>query len=431
MSATEETAGNPKRTKTVDRRSVLFVNDEWGATKGGMSTVHRAIATLAQEWGLDVHVTAVRASEDDIADTKEKGIGLILPETKKHYSIEPTKDWLALHASYFPNLRSQIPNLYVIVGHGSITDNIVIGWKEEVFQESKVVLFYHDIPEDVDVFKDDWTPAEVERRESGLLEAAMKAHVVFSIGPRMKSHFDNKFRAIPDDLLPKHIEYLPRPDQKFFDLKLTEPGSNDKFPWRVIVFGRVKGKERLRGYDLVAEAMAKVTASFRFVQRDAPKLVIRGIEKDDDDASKQFFEKYKKSGHLQMVMLPYGTQDDILKDLQQSHLCIMASRSEPFGMVAFEAMATGIPTLVTVNSGVAEFLKADAECSYYARSVTVNVGFGDVSRKEDVTKWEDAIRDVLCDYSVSFRRAQNLKTELMHSKAIRKSRENFKRILTR
>ncbi|XP_077982918.1 uncharacterized protein LOC144437771 [Glandiceps talaboti] len=407
--------------KNDRNRTILIVNDEWGTAKGGVSTVHRQVAKLAKDCKLDVYVTALEASNDDVRDIEKNGIRIILPNKSKCKKDEnPTPRWLNCHESYFPHLRDEIQQLDLLVGHIPITNDAVLGMRNRIFKDSRVIMFNHIIPEDTDVHKVTGTAEKVEIKENNNLETAKEVNVMVSVGPRMKDHNENKYRALSEQ--PEHIEFIPRPDQKFFDVKIKKPKTI--YALQVIAFGRVKGVEKLKGYDIVAEAMVRVTRSFRAVQRPIPTLVIRGVPENESADSKAFFEKYRSGGKLKVVMKPYGTQDEIRTDLQQSHLCIMASRSEPFGLVGFEAMATGLPTLVTVNSGLAEFLKETEESSIYANNVIVEVGQGD-----DITSWEKAIRDVLCDYNVAFDKAQKLKEVLESSDAIKKSLEDFKHIL--
>ncbi|XP_070563456.1 uncharacterized protein [Ptychodera flava] len=413
------------------QRTVLIVNDEWGTAKGGISTVNRQIASILVQAGFDVYVTALQADEADHKNAKEAGITKILtPEVGRYIRDKtPDLDWLKLHRHFFSYLRQEIPELSFIIGHAPITHYAALSMREDVFPEAESVFFNHIIPEDTETYKETGTPQRVEQKESDLFEMASKFDIICSIGPRMKSHFTNKYRALPHPG-PTHIELIPQPDQKFFDIQMKEAPKDFKGSiFRVIAVGRVKGVEKLKGYDLVAQAMGRVAESFHGMFQRPPKLIIRGIPLDESDESREFFNRHNKSPYLQVIMYPYGTQDDIRIDFQQSHLCIMASRSEPFGMVGLEAMATGIPTLVTSNSGLAELIRTDEDLRMYAHSLIVDVGYNSTPDERDVKAWEEAIRYILNNYKVAFDRAQTIKTILRESKAINKSVENFKVIL--
>ncbi|XP_070563465.1 uncharacterized protein [Ptychodera flava] len=409
-----------------------MVNDEWGTAKGGISTVHRQIASIAVEAGLEVYVTALKVDEKDRKDAEDTKIKMILTPRADPYMSDktPSLDWLLYHQTFFPHLREAIPKLDIIIGHAPITHDATLKMHEDVFTEANSLLFNHVIPEDTETYKSTWTPQRVQEKESRLFEAAGKFDIICSVGPRMKDHFSNKYRALSDPTCKHtHIEFIPRPDDKFFDIEMKEAPKNfEGCVFWVIAVGRVKGVEKLKGYDLVAKAMGNVAKSFQSMFKQPPKLVIRGIPRDESEETKEFFTRHQ-SPYLDVVMKSYGTQDDIRIDFQQSHLCIMASRSEPFGMIGLEAMATGIPTLVTKNSGLAEFINKDKNLSIYEESVVVDVGCNPSADESDIHQWEKAIRNVLSNYNVAFKRARQIKEILSKSEAIKKSIEDFKSVL--
>ncbi|XP_070580467.1 uncharacterized protein [Ptychodera flava] len=405
----------------AERKSVLLVNDEWGTAKGGISTVHRQLARLATETGQDVHCLALKASDDDRNDALEKGINLILP--RAHGGTEPTLDWLLCHDTFYRHLRQEVGNVAVIIGHFPITDAAAVKLKEDVFPSAKLFLFNHVISENIEVYKESWTPERVEKRERQALEAASKADLIFSVGPRMFDHFRNKFRAIPG-VEKKHQEFIPLPDSHFFDVNISNPEITKVK--QVITFGRITGVEKLKGYDLVARAMSEVVKSFNFMRRPVPQWIVRGVPKGEGQQTKEDLGKHITCKDLIPTLYPYGSQAEIRRDLEQSHLCIMASRSEPFGLVGFEAIATGIPVLVTKNSGLAQFLQE--QFPEIAKLIVVDVGVNENFDDKDVRAWKSAILRTLNNYGTSLARAAKLKEKLRECPAIIQSHENFKRL---
>ncbi|XP_070536385.1 uncharacterized protein [Ptychodera flava] len=407
-----------------EQRSVLILNDEWGTTKGGISTIHREISVLAKETGVDVYSTVLEAGDVDKQDAQQKGITLITPTINPYLSTNdkiPSLSWFHLHKSFFPDL-ADVPNVKVIIGHAPITNEVAIQIKE-VFPNAKIYLFNHVIPEDIEAFKDTWKPERVQEREKRIQDSAGKATAVFSVGPRMFDHFNNKFRAL--NPAPLHMQYLPRPSQKFFGVQMIHLPEIKRM--RVITFGRIQGVEKLKGYDLVAAALSKVAEAYHDVFESAPIWVIRGIPEGEHNETKTFLDKHITHGHLDVKLYPYGSQDDIIVDLQQSHLCIMASRTEPFGLVGLEAIAAGIPTSITKHSGLAQYL--ENEFPVHAQPMVVDVGINDYSKKEDIKKWKTEIIKVLRPYDVAFNRAQKLKTELENCSSTARSHKDLKELI--
>ncbi|MDO9230452.1 MAG: tetratricopeptide repeat protein [Syntrophales bacterium] len=101
-----------------------------------------------------------------------------------------------------------------------------------------------------------------------------------------------------------------------------------------------------------------------------PKLVLRGIDfdsqvvqspsqpqSDPETELKRFAEKYAESV-INLHALPY-TQDreTLYNDLKGASVALMPSWHEGFGLVAWEAIAAGVPLIISKNSGVYRFLE--------------------------------------------------------------------------
>ena len=101
-----------------------------------------------------------------------------------------------------------------------------------------------------------------------------------------------------------------------------------------------------------------------------PKLVLRGIDfeapavqhltqsqSDPETELKAFAEKYA-DGVINLHTLPF-TQDRkaLYNDLSRASIALMPSWHEGFGLVAWEAIAAGVPLLLGKNSGVYHFLE--------------------------------------------------------------------------
>ncbi|XP_077864755.1 uncharacterized protein LOC144350436 [Saccoglossus kowalevskii] len=403
------------------RKSVLLVNDEWGTEKGGISTIHRQIARLLKDSAYDVHALTLTANNKD--DSSKCRVTLIEPcISEALMETKPNLDWFINHRSYFPDL-DKITNVHAIVGHLPITGVAAGHLRKELFPSAKLILFNHVIPEDIEVHKKAWTPERVQERENEMFKAASTADVVISVGPRMFKHFDNKYRA---HQRVTHKMFLPKPDEKFFDVQIQKPDKVGKI--QVITFGRIRGVERLKGYDLVTEALSRVANHFNESNDEVPVWNIRGVPDGEICETKTFLRKFTKSDKLHINIYPYGSQDEIRKDLQQSHLCVMASRSEPFGLVGMEAIATGLPVLVTKNSGLAEYL--EKHFPHEAEHMIVDVGINNLSSEKDIETWNRVIRERLRKYDLAFKRAQDLKERLKTCDAINKSHQEFIQLFT-
>ncbi|XP_070550663.1 uncharacterized protein [Ptychodera flava] len=255
------------------------------------------------------------------------------------------------------------------------------------------------------------------------MEVAKQSDVFFSVGPRIFNRYDGKFRG--KNVV--HMQYIPYADEGFFDLAITPPGPNH--PVRILTFGRVDGVGHLKGYDIIAEALSGICKLYSDVNMKCPLWDIVGVPDNKYEESKAFIGEYKKSNFLDYKLHPYCTQQDIMDKLQQSHLVIMPSISEPFGMVGMEAIAAGVPVLMTAHSGLAEFMKTHFGLD--GKELVVNVGLDDTDRERDVEKWRMRIIDMLDQESIHerFKKAKQLKEELKSSPEIKKTHEDFMRML--
>ncbi|XP_077999918.1 uncharacterized protein LOC144452653 [Glandiceps talaboti] len=404
----------------ANKRSVLILNDEWGTSKGGISSFHRQIAQLSLKAGCEVYVTALKADDKDRKHAKENGIHLIVANNKND---KPTNlEWLTdtqYCRIFFPGLKD-IPNLERIIAHAPITAEAAINIRDDLFEgKQKVTLFIHVIPEDIEIHKKTHELGKVQRRENDIQELAKKADEVFSVGPRIYKHFQNKFRGLSI----KHHLFLPLPDPAFFDVVIQKPDVNQMPKMEVLTVGRVTGVEELKGYDIVAKALSGVADEMK----DRPPVwKIRGISEEQKDESEKFIRRNLQGKHLQPNLYPYGDLQDILNDLRVSCLFLMPSRSEPFGLVGLEALAAGIPVLITKNSGLAEFLSAYFP-PQFAEWLVVDVGVTD--HEDDVEIWKVRILKILRDCSRWFDVAAEIKEKLKDHKDIKKNQEEFIEVL--
>ncbi|XP_070531821.1 uncharacterized protein [Ptychodera flava] len=402
-----------------NKKNVLFLSDEWGTSKGGISSVNRQLALQAKNAGYAVYVTVLdRPSEEDQKDAEENGIKLIIADTIPDIDQNINLNMLNnAHQRYFPSLEKHITNLNVIVGHVPITSKGALGMKQNRFPNSKVFLFTHVIPDETDFHKHGYfNLGKAEEKVENIKRQAEQADVVFSVGPKVYKQFKNTFRssAVPYE---KHKEFIPIPDENFFNLDLKPFSENDAY--EILSVGRVSNVANLKGYDIVAAALGGM-ATKRSMFDDMLRWRIRGIsDKDVNESIAFIMNNLEKVNGKLLKLLPmlYGTQKQVSKDIQESRLFLMPSRTEPFGMVGLEAIAAGIPVLVTANSGLAYFLKEHFPKHMHDSMIVSKLGKTDIDIDGDIAIWEDRITDVLFNkYNDTFDLARQVKGKLIEFK---------------
>eukprot|EP00058_Branchiostoma_floridae_P001254 XP_002586742.1 hypothetical protein BRAFLDRAFT_105740 [Branchiostoma floridae] len=117
-----------------------------------------------------------------------------------------------------------------------------------------------------------------------------------------------------------------------------------------------------------------------------------------------------EKGKFNFTPLKYGTQEDLSKDMQQAHVVLMPSRAEPFGLVGLEAIAAGVPVLVSHTSGLAWFLRnQDPEFD----RLIVEIEDDDKEAAKTLAK---RIIKILKDGNREFQAARRLKEKLLASR---------------
>ncbi|CAH1250248.1 Hypp8828 [Branchiostoma lanceolatum] len=283
---------------------------------------------------------------------------------------------------------------------------------EERFPQAKLSLVTQTIPEDTEKYKDEEKAMGIGKKEESIRRDAEKADNVFSVGHRIHDHFTNTFRAIPKDKRPVHRLFLPEPSKTFQETTVEYVQGREKI---VLFFSKVIDVGKLKGLDFTAKALARVAER----SHERIQLRIRGVSKEEYRASMKILQASINSGKLIPTLLPHGTQEDICRDMHQAHLVLMPSRAEPFGLVGLEAMAAGVPVLISDQSGLAALVnEVVPEFHHSVLGIT-----GDDS--VDVRHWADQIEKVLQMSEAEFSRAAALKQKLLDSRYWEESHQCF------
>ncbi|XP_066288300.1 uncharacterized protein [Branchiostoma lanceolatum] len=400
--------------------SVLLVSDAYGTSQGSTSTVNRQVAQFLTRHGATVHSTALRASEEDERCADEDGVHLHLPVRNPMDPRMPSPEWLTFdHVIRYPDLPQ---DLKYIVGHVDVTSGAAKSIQENRCRHAKLVLFNHDMPEDTEHYKGAEKAMASGKKVGDILEDTKNADAVFSLGRRIYDHFETKYRSLGESKPREHLMFLPRPSATFESLSV-KPGGGQK---TVLTVGKVTEVEKLKGHDLAARAMGEVAEKIPNVT-----LRVRGIDEDDWEASKKILEENLQSGRIKPTPLPCGTQEDIAKDMQQAHLVLMPSRAEPFGMIGLEAIAAGIPVLISDKSGLADMIKdliKKKKCHPDMRYRIVETSVRESDLGDNAREWAKKIADTL-EYSESeFEKAAEFKKKLLESKYWEESHQNLLRV---
>ncbi|XP_078585414.1 uncharacterized protein LOC144867384 [Branchiostoma floridae x Branchiostoma japonicum] len=402
----------PASRKEGGKPVVLMLNDEYGTSKGGISTIHRQTARFLALKGAKVYSTVLQANQKDKDDAAADGVQLIFPRTEDDDET-PNLKWLTRqHLTYYPHLPEDVD---FIVGHVNITSRAAKRIKEDRLPDAKLAQVTHVIPENTSHYKSTERVQEIAKEHASILDDLKDASVVVSVGPRLHDYYTHQTKQVKQL---KRIQFLPKPSDIFSKANMEPPAETDT---RVVLsIGRVKGVERLKGYDLSARSMGDVIEEL-----PNTKWRLCGIKKGDFEKTQEIINANKgKFEFVPFTPLEYCTQEELCEEMGRADVVLMPSRAEPFGLVGLEAIAAGVPTVVSSKSGLAEFLKAqykiDGDLDFTHPIVEIS---GD--DHEDVARLKTRIVQILKNRSTEFKVAQRLKQKLLDSKYWEESNKNF------
>ncbi|XP_078575622.1 uncharacterized protein LOC144861535 [Branchiostoma floridae x Branchiostoma japonicum] len=390
--------------------AILLLHDEYGKFKAGISSVHRQLVGTLREHLPDIplYSTVLQATDNDKKDAANDGVELLLPNLYQKDQRIPSLAWLTFdHVGRYPHIPSKVRT---IVGHFDLTSRAAIRIKEDLFPDAKVILFAHDIPEDTEYYKGEEEAKGIGKKEKSILEDAQEADVVFSLGNKIFDHFQTQFSAIDTDQRPAHFKFVPR-SSKIFEDAQTEYKKSETMV--VLSIGIVTGVEKVMGLDLAAGALSIVAEKMNIKWR------VCVVSKYDFQTSKAIID-CSKSANLPLTLQHCDSQMDIHQHMMQAHLVLLPSRAEPFGLIGLEAIAAGVPVLVSSRSGLADMIHEYVD--------DLHNSIVDMDESEDsanVKHWAKNIKRVLENNKAEFETAARCRRELLSTEYWKESHQQF------
>ena len=339
---------------------VTILSDEWGSSKGGLSTISKELAIqLAKNSNMVITVYLPQCSEKDKSDAGIHNVQLMEAEEIPGY--DPI-DWLSVvpknHAIDF------------IIGHGVrlgrqisiIKAQCDCGWIQTV----------HTAPEELGKYK---TYADAISKGGKKHQAEVKlcerADQVLAVGPKLAEAYRRYLRSSHKDQAV--LDLTPGIFSQFSQVKQVDEERNT---FGVLVFGRGDSEDFcLKGYDIAVKAVTRL-------EELSYHLTFVGAPAGKEDEVTEQLERWGISRRQLTVRGFDESRESLAKLFCEMDLVLMPSRTEGFGLTALEAMSGGLPILVSSNSGFGEALK--------------QVLFGNhfVVDSEDPERWAEAIKAV-------------------------------------
>lgn len=339
------------------------------------------------------YVPVARSFDSSIGET---GVDLV---TKSHIKFDPDRTiWL---------------------GHDLITGEAALAAAKAAGGRSAVI--HHMSYSDYESVAEDSQSAQTKtQKQTAILE---KADLVLAIGPLLRDAAIDRLGAAKTVRMwiPGLAEIDPQEAPKTFVAFLSGRLSADA--------ARIKQGHLGVAAFAVAEKRARDDDVPEPLRRQ-PKLLLRGVDFEDrfalasatpQDAEthlKKFAEEYAEAV-INLHALPYiDDRRQLYSELSRSSVALMPSWHEGFGLVAWEAIAAGVPLILGENSGVYRYLEEEHPGTEkgYVHSVDVK-GQSEFPyfRKEDLEATVNALKTIAADPGKARKKASTLRNLLLES----------------
>ncbi|MFI5881467.1 CATRA conflict system CASPASE/TPR repeat-associated protein [Streptomyces sp. NPDC051554] len=381
--------------RAAGRGRVLAVVDEWFPAHGGLSAFNRALCIALAEAGAEVRVLVVSSTPVERADATDHHVLLV---DAARPGVQG-KESLFLRPPFTDEFE---PDL--VIGHGRDMGLAARAQVKEYFPNAGRLHFLHVEPDRAEAQKPyaeaDLAVRAQERteRELELCEGALRS---VAVGPRLARNLRRHLRT--RDLAP-----VVRVDPGFDGRPAATAPGRDEIP-QILMMGRLDDAS-LKGLDIACRALG--AAAPQRAEHGSWELLIRGVP---DQKSRELYEQVENwigTPAVDVTLRPFSADPrHIMEDVARASLVLMPSRAEAFGLVGLEAIAAGVPVLVSGRSGLGVLL-LDQRQLPVAQQAVVDVAATVRDLETDVRMWEKSVHAVMRNLPAAFRDAAELREEM-------------------
>ena len=395
----------------------VFISDGWGAVSGGINCFNYELATACahvKKNGKDLEICCVvpNLGEEDQGKMQEEGI---IPVTLSKEAYDSPEAAQLIYGKIQNKLNRSYPdrcNTFCI-GHdiysGSLSKRLADecrGWNI-VFHHMDYESYYSLVKADVKKYNE-----KIDLQKAVLCDADL----ICAVGPMLLQSAKDIARQGEGGGV---IEVFP-------GLAEFQPLKDYPNRFQPIVFGRVEEDNQLiKQTPLAIDAFARAIALDEDtpIIKNNPTLYVVGYDIDDPDALKTEVRRLQKETAkiagcvCNVVPHPYTTdRAELGRRLCAASAAMMLSLHEGFGMVGYEAIAAGIPLILSKNTGLYLFLKNEGLEHYiYPVEIKGSMEAGKYS-EEDLNVVARALRDIRQNESEYKKKAVKLSERLRKEK---------------
>jgi glycosyltransferase involved in cell wall biosynthesis len=385
--------GGISRGPPVDMTSaslrVLAIATEWSSHHGGISTLNRELcAALAAAGHSIVCLVPGPIPSLDNEDARRRGVTLVEAAPTQGKTVG---GYTCLYR------RPVLPGGFtpdVIIGHGHVSGPAARTQVEDSFRSVRRVHFLHTQPGEIEWYKAKGSDAAVRSEANEMDEGHLAAGAALAVGIGPRLHRELQRLVHPSLVRPESLELDPGLGGD--DSTRTLPPTSE-----CLFLGRTEDVD-LKGLDVVAHSVKHAREC-----GIAGSLTVRG---SDPRKARELHDRLSAVIGVPNTVRVYPFDADpavVRSEMLRASLVLMPSRSEGFGLAAWEAIGLAVPVLVSDQSGVAELLKREVPA--LAQFVVVPMAMDDSATYR---AWGERVTHVLRERDAAFRRAAELRKAL-------------------
>jgi glycosyltransferase involved in cell wall biosynthesis len=344
-------------------QTLISFATQWGSKHGGINCFNTDFLIafgVAYHHSVQVICIVGSASKEEIEEARNANVTLVsLPYEPQCRSFTKVQSEVSIDELAKRSITFE-PAQTVWIGHDVFTGEAAIAAAK--IAGGRSALIHHMSYDHYESYAEDSKTAYAKVQAQVALFT--QADLVLAIGPLLRDALSDLLK-LPKSvhmLIPGLAEIVPSPAPKSFTVFMSGRLCDDA--------ARIKqGHLGIAGFAKAhREAREKGMPDGL---RDKPKLVLRGVnfetpatppraaEADPETELKKFAERYGQ-GVLNLQALPYThDRQELYGQLRSATVALMPSWHEGFGLVAWEAIAAGVPLIISKDSGVYRFLEEE------------------------------------------------------------------------
>lgn len=320
----------------------------WGAHFGGINTFNVDLCTALAET-VPVWCIVLIATDDEREAARRVSL-LSLTSEANELDVAMADRALALLLAVGAKPRW-------FIGHDTISGAIAITAARKV--NARCAVFHH-MAHGIYKSIEGYSPEQVAKKRAYQRDILRRADQVFAVGPSLlksaSDHLAGSDRPAPVEIIPGLAlrDQLPTPHA-----------------FRALVSGRLEDKSSFTKQLDLSVASFGQAAALDGPLGTHPQLVVLG-GKGAEEEKRRLIEMASAKAGRRVEVLPQAFEldrDKYFETLAQMSAVMMLSWYEAFGLVAWEAIAAGVPIVVSENTGVAALIRR--ELGEAARNVEI------------------------------------------------------------